>query len=267
MYCPNCGKEYQENQNFCRFCGAKLNDDNSEKDNPTNNEKLAENVSLQENAVKNTKNTETPEKINTKESVDLTIKTQISEESDDKGTEKPSSLLSEETDENNTDEPDSSTTEEDDEEQEETLKEEVSDFFTDLKNSLIIETPEGKKLTPSAITLLVVLFIFVVFMGNLLWSINDAIQINPSMTNENALMNIPNDNEDGAYTQTPEPKEEENTEEEQQESQEEEPTFAEQPQQFEEPPLVPIEEVRQREQQYPEPEIPEPQEFTDAPEH
>ena len=241
-----------------------MNDDNSEKDNPTNNEKLAENVSLQENAVENS---ETPEKINTKESVDLTIKTQISEESDDKGTEKPSSLLSEETDENNTDEPDSSTTEEDDEEQEETLKEEVSDFFTDLKNSLIIETPEGKKLTPSAITLLVVLFIFVVFMGNLLWSINDAIQINPSMTNENALMNIPNDNEDGAYTQTPEPKEEENTEEEQQESQEEEPTFAEQPQQFEEPPLVPIEEVRQREQQYPEPEIPEPQEFTDTPEH
>ncbi|MDO5304159.1 MAG: zinc-ribbon domain-containing protein, partial [bacterium] len=54
MYCPNCGKEYQENQNFCRFCGAKLNDNNSENDNLTNYEKFEENVSLQENTVKNT---------------------------------------------------------------------------------------------------------------------------------------------------------------------------------------------------------------------
>lgn len=25
MYCPNCGKEVKENDNFCRFCGIKLN--------------------------------------------------------------------------------------------------------------------------------------------------------------------------------------------------------------------------------------------------
>ena len=24
MYCPNCGREYENNQNFCRFCGYKL---------------------------------------------------------------------------------------------------------------------------------------------------------------------------------------------------------------------------------------------------
>ena len=24
MYCPNCGKEIKDNDNFCRFCGADL---------------------------------------------------------------------------------------------------------------------------------------------------------------------------------------------------------------------------------------------------
>lgn len=252
MYCPNCGKEYQENQNFCRFCGAKLNDDDSKNENLLN--ESSENISIQENSAEISENTEPSEENKKEETVDLTIKTAISEENTDENSEK------------NTDLPETSQ-QDDDEEQEETLKEEVYDFFTDLKNSLVIETPEGKKLTPNAITLLVVLFIFIVFMGNLLWSINDAIQINPSMTNENALMNIPNDNEEGAYTQTPEPQEEENTEEEQQEEPQEEQTYSEQPQQIEEAPIVPIEEIRQREQQYPEPEIPEPQEFTDATEH
>lgn len=251
MFCPNCGKEYQENQNFCRFCGTKLNEntENVAEKNLENEKTVSEQPNVQETEIQ-------PE--NT--TVDLTIKNQTDENSD----EQTENELSPE----NTSEIDKQEeTTEQEEEEPETLKEEVNDFFTDLKNSLIIETPEGKKLTPSAITLLVVLFLFIVFMGNLLWSINDAIQINPSMTNENALMNIPNDNEDGAYTQTPEPTEEENTEEEQQEETQEEQTYSEQPQPVEEAPIVPIEEVRQREQQFPEPEIPAPQEFTDALEH
>lgn len=251
MFCPNCGKEYQENQNFCRFCGTKLNEntENVAEINLENEKTVSEQPNVQETGIQ-------PE--NT--TVDLTIKNQTDENSD----EQTENELSPE----NTSEIDKQEeTTEQEEDEPETLKEEVNDFFTDLKNSLIIETPEGKKLTPSAITLLVVLFLFIVFMGNLLWSINDAIQINPSMTNENALMNIPNDNEDGAYTQTPEPTEEENTEEEQQEETQEDQTYSEQPQPVEEAPIVPIEEVRQREQQFPEPEIPAPQEFTDALEH
>lgn len=250
MFCPNCGKEYQENQNFCRFCGTKLNENT---ENVT--EKKLENEKTVSEQQDNVQKTEIQPENTT---VDLTIKNQT-EETTEEQTENEKSLETTPDEEIN----------EQDEEEPETLKEEVNDFFTELKNSLIIETPEGKKLTPSAITLLVVLFLFIVFMGNLLWSINDAIQINPSMTNENALMNIPNDNEDGAYTQTPEPtEEEENTEEEQQEENQEEQTYAEQPQPIEEEaPIVPIEEVRQREQQFPEPEIPAPQEFTDAAEH
>ena len=27
MYCPNCGKEVRENDNFCRFCGFDLKND------------------------------------------------------------------------------------------------------------------------------------------------------------------------------------------------------------------------------------------------
>lgn len=252
MFCPNCGKEYQENQNFCRFCGTKLNEntENVAEKNLENEKTVSEQPNVQETEIR-------PE--NT--TVDLTIKNQTDENAD----EETENELSPE----NTSEIDKQEEEitEQEEEEPETLKEEVNDFFTDLKNSLIIETPEGKKLTASAITLLVVLFLFIIFMGNLLWSINDAIQINPSMTNENALMNIPNDNEDGAYTQTPEPTEEKNTEEEQQEETQEEQTYSEQPQPVEEAPIVPIEEVRQREQQFPEPEIPAPQEFTDALEH
>ena len=248
MFCPNCGKEYFENQNFCRYCGTKLRDDESLENSQTENGIINES-SCENNAQEEVQNT-----------VDLTIKNDTTLDADDKEVEEKNK---EESSENSPEE----NKEKEDEEEQESIKEEVSDFFSDLKKSLIIETEEGKKLTPSAITLLVVLFIFVVFMANLLWSINDAIQINPSMTNDNALMNIPNDNENGAYTQEPEvPAEEEPTDETAQEEQpQDNHEFAEQ--QNEEPPLVPIEEIRQREQQFPEPEIPMPQDFPDENTH
>ncbi len=246
MFCPNCGKEYFENQNFCRYCGTKLRDDESLEISQTEN-KIINESSCENNAQEEVQNT-----------VDLTIKNDTTLDADDKEVEEKNK---EESSENSPEE------NKEDEEEQESIKEEVSDFFSDLKKSLIIETEEGKKLTPSAITLLVVLFIFVVFMANLLWSINDAIQINPSMTNDNALMNIPNDNENGAYTQEPEvPAEEEPTDETAQEEQpQDNHEFAKQ--QNEEPPLVPIEEIRQREQQFPEPEIPMPQDFPDENTH
>lgn len=33
MYCPNCGKELDDNNIFCRYCGTKIDDDVQEKNN------------------------------------------------------------------------------------------------------------------------------------------------------------------------------------------------------------------------------------------
>ena len=241
MFCPNCGKEYSENQNFCRYCGTKLHEIYTETPQLNTDSESCDNKQDNNHTSENT--------------VDLTVSKNVeSFEEQEENQQEPKENIKEE----NQDDSDLP------EEENETIEEEVSDFFTDLKKSLIIETPEGKKLTPSAITLLVVLFIFVVCMANLLWSINDAIQINPSMTNDNALMNISSDNEDRAYTQAPEQTEEPEEEEVKQEETPAENEYAAQP---EEPPVVPIDEVRQREQQFPEPEIPMPQDFPDESTH
>lgn len=234
MFCPNCGKEYPENQNFCRFCGQKLFDDlnNAQDSSPAENENVSD----------------LPQDIN--QEVDLTIQNDCPIENEQNVNSPISDNIA--TEEQNSSMPE--------------LKDEVEEkksqgLFYDLQNTLIEETENGKKPTTYAIILLVVLFLFILFMGNLLWSINDAIQINPSMTNENALMNIPNDDENGSYTQPPMQKQEddENSENEQ-DYQQNEATYAEEPQLTQEPPLVPIEEIRQMEQQFPEPEIPFPQE-------
>lgn len=245
MFCPNCGKEYYENQNFCRYCGANLTENNTEEQQENTNETTEETQYSDEHE----------QNEQTAQQVDLTVSTQ-----EDDLSEEEKVVSSEETDLQC--ELDPQITSETVNEEEFTEKNNEESFFSDLKSSFIYEKDGVKHLTTSAITLLVVLLLFVIFMFNLLWSINDAIQINPSMTNENALMNIPNDNEDGAYTQAPEPKEEQ--EESITEQQEENHEFAEQK---EEPPIVPIEEIRQMEQQFPEPEIPMPQEFTEDDTH
>ena len=56
MFCPNCGKEYFENQNFCRYCGTKLNncDENSAQ---TEEQIIAENQPIQETVENNTEKT------------------------------------------------------------------------------------------------------------------------------------------------------------------------------------------------------------------
>lgn len=273
MFCPNCGKEYQDNQNYCRFCGTKLNvnseiiaDENLEITNEVEDTEpktdicddniqndVADDILQDENADGDCAKVENS-------SVDLTVKNVV-DELDENDSPAPTYETSSES---------SSEDDKDDVSVDNDVDNDDTDdsegFFFDLKNSLIQNTPDGIKLTPSAITLLVVLFLFIVFMSNLLWSINDAIQINPEMTNENALMNIPNDNDDGAYTQAPEPVEEETPEENSDENQETQ-TYSEEPQQIEEPPIVPIEEIRQREQQFPEPEIPTPQDFSEEIEH
>lgn len=43
VYCPNCGKEYIEGQNFCRYCGYSL----------TKNNNIKEAVEMQNNSVQN----------------------------------------------------------------------------------------------------------------------------------------------------------------------------------------------------------------------
>lgn len=241
MFCPNCGKEYFENQNFCRFCGAKLNENyisSSETSETSETTKQEEQTSLKteqnENSSEETTvfeaNGETPQQ----EQIETPAENQNNEE-------EPPATLSDETKGNNN-------------------SQKRENLFQSIKNSLIFEKNGEKHLTPSAMTLLVVLLLFVIFMANILLSINDAIQINPSMTNENALMSIPNENEDGEYTQAPEPKQEEEISEENSEE-EEQHEFAEQ--KTEEPPIVPIEEIRQMEQQFPEPEIPMPQDLQD----
>lgn len=245
MFCPNCGKEYFENQNFCRFCGIKLNEDCI--DTP-DSETIAEQEVTDEQQETETQD-EHPSletKQNENSSEEITENTEENKEQSDSSQEE----LNQNIEENSSvvityknEEKNNDSTEE--------------GFFQSIKSSLIIEKDGERHLTSSAMTLLVVLLLFIIFMANLLWSINDAIQINPSMTNENALMNIPNDNEDGAYTQAPEPKQSEELSEEN--SEEEEHEFAEQKET--EPPLVPIEEIRQMEQQFPEPEIPMPQDL------
>ncbi len=227
MFCPNCGKEYQDNQNFCRFCGQKLNENSTDLQSYDNTDELSQ---------------------NTNNSVDLTVE---NVPVDDNLVDSLSNLndITEQQCDNNS------------EKESDCPELQSIGLVSNLKSTLIEDTDKGKKLTPSAIILLVVLALFVVFMANILWSINDAIQINPEMTNENALINIPQDNQDGAYTQAPESQQKDDDT--LQTEQKDVPAYAELPQQIEEPPLVPIEEIRQMEQQFPEPEIPTPQEITE----
>lgn len=254
MFCPNCGKEYFENQNFCRFCGIKLNEnciDTTEAetiDEPEVTDEQKETETQEEHPpLEAEQNEKSSEEIteNTEENKEQEQSDSKQEELNQNIEENSSIAIVNKNEEKNND-----TTEE--------------GLLQSIKNSLIIEKDGEKHLTSSAMTLLVVLLLFVIFMANLLWSINDAIQINPSMTNENALMNIPNDNEDGAYTQAPEPKQSEELSEENSEE-EEEHEFAEQKET--DPPLVPIEEIRQMEQQFPEPEIPMPQDLQEEEEN
>lgn len=249
MFCPNCGKEYFENQNFCRFCGVKLNEDYI---NTVETEPIDEQEASEEQKETEIQEENTP--IKTEQNENPSEEITVTENNEEDKEEEQSDLPQEELNPNIEEESSTVTA---DKNEDKTIDSTEEGFFQSIKNSLITEKDGEKHLTSSAMTLLVVLLLFVIFMANLLWSINDAIQINPSMTNENALMNIPNDNEDGAYTQAPEPKQSEELSEEN--SEEEEHEFAEQKET--EPPLVPIEEIRQMEQQFPEPEIPMPQDL------
>lgn len=249
MFCPDCGKEYYKNQNFCRYCGANLTEECTEKQ--------EENVDEQPPKTQCSEQEQEEQNAQNEQQIDLTVPPQENRTDNE---EQQDVLPEEENNQNNsTPQIESETTNEQD-----FIEKDCNEsLFTNLKNNFVYEKDGEKHLTTSAITLLVVLLLFIIFMFNLLWSINDAIQINPSMTNENALMNIPNDNEDGAYTQAPEPKEEQE-EENLTEQSEENHEFAEQK---EEPPIVPIEEIRQMEQQFPEPEIPMPQEYSEDDTH
>jgi hypothetical protein len=209
VFCPNCGKEYVQNQNYCRFCGQSL------KNEKYTNEKENE-IDLTINQENQSSDSETNQDIQSETELDSKDFNDYKTKQD---CENPTNSI-------------------------------FSKIFADY-----VEYKDGeKKLTPKAIVLIIIVLSFVIFMGNILWSINEAIQINPSMTNDNALMNIPSD-EERTYSRSIQKPKEENSESIQEE---ETSTIDEnQSEQTNNAETEETEELHQREQQFPEPVIPE----------
>lgn len=230
MFCPNCGKEYFENQNFCRYCGAKLNENNvnvenneinennvnnENNENSTISQDFSENQQIKENSV---------EEGNVKTVYNIDLITGVPSEGNinqsGKDGEAEETDKTAETDENSGDV--EALGQEDKSEEQKTNFDEISENeeYKKYKKELLQKRTQyldkqvaekrteefekqQKKLSSKAIVGIGVLVIFLVFFGNLLWSIDVETQITPSETGEAPELNLPTEDE-RTYTQEPE---------------------------------------------------------------
>ena len=214
MFCPNCGKEYTEEQNFCRYCGANLKTSNTELNNSqTNNEQKTVNeefLDLQPAAEETNQNGQNKD-------YHIELITSSCETHSNENDSTNEEYYDKPEQENSQENQDSSKTEE-----HHTNFQEISenDEYRKYKRELLQNREnyldkqvaekrteefhsKQKKLSPKMITGIAILVIVMAAFGNLLWSIDVETQITPSETGEAPELNLPAEDE-RTYTQEPE---------------------------------------------------------------
>lgn len=221
MYCPNCGREYENNQNFCRFCGYKLQGYQ-----PI----TAESPSLNTQPMENNnqyQNYQQPYQEQNAQVAYQQVENQYQQQVEQQYQQVENQYQQPEYQQERHEVQPAVEQENQDVQQEE--EQEVAQGFDMSKLTNI-------KLTTKQKILVAIVAILLACFAGLLWSINVETQIIPSETeyNDNFEMNVPSD-DDREYTKAPE-KQEEATEA--KEAEQTETTYAEQPKQETEPPVL-----------------------------
>lgn len=221
MYCPNCGREYENNQNFCRFCGYKLQGYQ-----PI----TAESPSLNTQPMENNnqyQNYQQPYQEQNAQVAYQQVENQYQQQVEQQYQQVENQYQQPEHQQERHEVQPAVEQENQDVQQEE--EQEVAQGFDMSKLTNI-------KLTTKQKILVAIVAILLACFAGLLWSINVETQIIPSETeyNDNFEMNVPSD-DDREYTKAPE-KQEEATEA--KEAEQTEATYAEQPTQETEPPVL-----------------------------
>ena len=221
MYCPNCGREYENNQNFCRFCGYKLQEYQ-----PI----TAESPSLNTQPMENNnqyQNYQQPYQEQNAQVAYQQVENQYQQQVEQQYQQVENQYQQPEYQQEHHEVQPAVEQENQDVQQEE--EQEVAQGFDMSKLTNI-------KLTTKQKILVAIVAILLACFAGLLWSINVETQIIPSETeyNDNFEMNVPSD-DDREYTKAPK-KQEEATDA--KEAEQTEATYAEQPTQETEPPVL-----------------------------
>lgn len=228
MYCPNCGREYENNQNFCRFCGYKLQGYQ-----PI----TAESPSLNTQPMENNnqyQNYQQPYQEQNAQVAYQQVESQYQQQVENQYQQVENQYQQVENQYQQTEyqqeRPEvQPAVEQENQDVQQEEEQEVAQGFDMSKLTNI-------KLTTKQKILVAIVAILLACFAGLLWSINVETQIIPSETeyNDNFEMNVPSD-DDREYTKAPE-KQEEATDA--KEAEQTEATYAEQPTQETEPPVL-----------------------------
>lgn len=222
MYCPNCGREYENNQNFCRFCGYKLQGyQHITAESPSLNTQPMENNNQYQNYQQQ------PYQEQNAQVAYQQVENQYQQQVEQQYQQVENQYQQPEYQQERPEIQPVVEQENQDVQQEE--EQEVAQGFDMSKLTNI-------KLTTKQKILVAIVAILLACFAGLLWSINVETQIIPSETeyNDNFEMNVPSD-DDREYTKAPE-KQEEATDT--KDAEQTETTYAEQPTQETEPPVL-----------------------------
>ena len=204
MFCPNCGKEYSENQNFCRYCGESLKENNEKTETlMTDNKELENSSELQQEQLSDSGQ-------NRDYHIDLITSScethVINEDSAD------TALESENSDREKQVVPDEHQTKFEEISENDEYKKYKRELLQNRENYLDKQVAEKrtvefekqqKKISPKLVLGVAVLVIIMAAFGNLLWSIDVETQITPTETGEAPELNLPSEDE-STYSQEPE---------------------------------------------------------------
>lgn len=222
MYCPNCGREYENNQNFCRFCGYKLQGYQ-----PITAESPSLNTQPMENNNQYQNYQQQPYQEQNAQVAYQQVENQYQQQVEQQYQQVENQYQQPEYQQERPEVQPAVEQENQNVQQEE--EQEVEQGFDMSKLTNI-------KLTTKQKILVAIVAILLACFAGLLWSINVETQIIPSETeyNDNFEMNVPSD-DDREYTKAPE-KQEEATDT--KDAEQTEATYAEQPTQETEPPVL-----------------------------
>lgn len=204
MFCPNCGKEYSENQNFCRYCGESLKENNEKTETlMTDNKELENSSELQQEQLSDSGQ-------NRDYHIDLITSScethVINEDRAD------TALESENSDREKQVVPDEHQTKFEEISENDEYKKYKRELLQNRENYLDKQVAEKrtvefekqqKKISPKLVLGVAVLVIIMAAFGNLLWSIDVETQITPTETGEAPELNLPSEDE-STYSQEPE---------------------------------------------------------------
>lgn len=222
MYCPNCGREYENNQNFCRFCGYKLQGYQ-----PITAESPSLNTQPMENNNQYQNYQQQPYQEQNAQVAYQQVENQYQQQVEQQYQHVENQYQQPEYQQERPEVQPAVEQENQDVQQEE--EQEVAQGFDMSKLTNI-------KLTTKQKILVAIVAILLACFAGLLWSINVETQIIPSETeyNDNFEMNVPSD-DDREYSKAPEKQEEATATK---EAEQTEATYAEQPTQETEPPVL-----------------------------